>query len=187
MPPRTVKFRSDGAVSAQNCLCFKQVAMTVLKNTTPCCHSGGSRLPSLMANGRQDWGPRKYVCQIDGHTAIQAKYRTRVHRTVARTEPECPNINDTNRRRPPPPPPPSKRKSQTQLASPLPTLPSLHRLAPSSTPPLASLPFPPPPHGSAGSLGRLLLLRRRHVRGGGEPGARRPARPLRQGHPEGAA
>jgi hypothetical protein len=49
------------------------------------------------------------------------------------------------------------------------------------------LPFPPPLHGRAVSLGCLLPYRRRHVRGGGEPGARRPPRPLCQGHPEGAA
>jgi hypothetical protein len=69
-----------------------------------------------------------------------------------------------------------------------------HRTSPSAPRRLASspslgpsLPFPPPLHGRAVSLGCLLPYRRRHVRRGGEPGARRPPRPLCQGHPEGAA
>jgi hypothetical protein len=69
-----------------------------------------------------------------------------------------------------------------------------HRTSPSaprrlsSSPSLGpSSPFPSPLHGRAVSLGCLLPYRRRHVRGGGEPGARRPPRPLRQRHPEGAA
>ena len=74
---------------------------------------------------------------------------------------------------------------------------SIHRSPPSLAPSsVSSSPYAPlhpsavsnlllPLHGSAGSLG--CLDRRRHVRGGGEPGARRPPPPLCQGHPEGAA
>ena len=79
---------------------------------------------------------------------------------------------------------------KAQAPTPPPGLSTIRRPPPvsSSSPsaPLHPLPLPvsSPLHGSAGSLG---CPRRRHVRGGGEPGARRPPRPLRQGHPEGAA
>ena len=93
----------------------------------------------------------------------------------------------------PSPPSSASFSKQTELKKPKPRPPppglsTIRRPPPvsSSSPsaPLHPLPVSSPLHGSAGSLG---CPRRRHVRGGGEPGARRPPRPLRQGHPEGAA
>jgi hypothetical protein len=149
----------------------------------------------------------KYVITI--HKRIKSKLskdeNTRIrkygtcrctHTRGTRTRPRRPGSRGQGRHESPSPPASASFSKQTELKKPRRGGATRPLHPPLASPPVSSSPYAPlhpppvsilllPLHGSAGSLG--CLDRRRHVRGGGEPGARRPPPPLRQGHPEGAA